>query len=620
MEHEARGHADPHPMKPQPAMEAPAAPLSKGDEGDEVDKLYHYLRRYGYFPNADLDQEYKTWRAAVPFDPDDTSKFDDTMERAVRQFQRTHGLDETGELDEATRDLMQKPRCGVPDHAFGAVEYRAFGTRWSQSVINYHFMNFTPDVSQAEARAAVRGAFDRWQAVIPRSFAESASSGQIEIGWFTGSHGGLLDTSGFDGPGGTLAHAFYPPGLVDVTFGLSGDVHFDEAERWSVNLPATGTDLPTVALHEIGHALGLDHSSVSSAVMYAFYGGPRRELVGDDVAGIQSIYGAKFRWASLGGIVFEPTVANNADGRLEVFVRGSDNALHHKWQVARNNGWSGWSSLGGVIQGAPAVGRNKDGRLEVFVRGSDGALYHKWQVAPNSTWSGWSSLGGWVVNPVVASNADGRLEVFVQGGDGALYHKWQTAPNNGWSGWASRGGVMGSRVAVANNADGRLEVFVRGTDGALYHQWQTAPNNGWSGWSSLGGVIQGAPAVGRNKDGRLEVFARGTDGALYQKWQVAPNNGWSGWARMGGVISDPYVISNADGRLEVFVRGSDTALWHIWQTAPNNGWSGWATLSGQIIGAPVVGRNADGRLEAFVKGTDSALWHTWQNAPNNGWV
>jgi hypothetical protein len=44
-------------------------------------------------------------------------------------------------------------------------------------------------------------------------------------------------------------------------------------------------------------------------------------------------------------------VFQNADGRLEVFVWGTDNALWHIWQMVPNSGYSGWSnwaSLGGV--------------------------------------------------------------------------------------------------------------------------------------------------------------------------------------------------------------------------------------------------------------------------------
>ena len=273
------------------------------------------------------------------------------------------------------------------------------------------------------------------------------------------------------------------------------------------------------------------------------------------------------------------TARTNAPGRLEVFVRGGNQALYNKWQTAPSNGWSGWGSLGGWID-MLTTARNADGRLEVFARGSDAALWHKWQTAPNNGWSGWASLGGWVDRLAMGQNADGRLEIFARGSDQAVWHKWQTAPSNGWSGWASLGGWI-DMLAIGKNADGRLEIFVRGSDGAAWHKWQTAPNNGWSGWASLGGWV-GQIAIGQNADGRLEIFVCGSDNALWHKWQTAPNNGWSGWASLGGWIDRLAVGRNADGRLEVFARGSDGALWHKWQTAPNNGWSGWASLGGWI--------------------------------------
>ena len=261
--------------------------------------------------------------------------------------------------------------------------------------------------------------------------------------------------------------------------------------------------------------------------------GQRNGLSAGDIAAISYMYPHP-GWSSLAGVLASNvSVGNNQDGRIEVFVKGTDSAVHHKWQTSPNNGWiADWYSLGGVIIGDPVVGSNQDGRLEVFVRGTDSAVYHKWQTSPNGAWiADWYSLNGVITGNVsVGNNLDGRLEVFVRGTDNAVYHKWQTSPNGAWiADWYSLGGVITSDIAVRNNQDGRLEIFVKGTDNAVYHKWQTSPNGAWiADWYSLGAEIALNPAIGSNADGRLEIFViANRDHALLHKWQTAPNNGWS---------------------------------------------------------------------------------------------
>ncbi len=96
----------------------------------------------------------------------------------------------------------------------------------------------------------------------------------------------------------TLAHAFQPGS--EAIFGsggtITGDVHFDVTRTWADDptdtIADSDFDLFTVAVHELGHSLGLGHSTVSGSVMEPVYAGARRTLMADDIAGIIALYGA----------------------------------------------------------------------------------------------------------------------------------------------------------------------------------------------------------------------------------------------------------------------------------------------------------------------------------------
>jgi hypothetical protein len=98
---------------------------------------------------------------------------------------------------------------------------------------------------------------------------------------------GDIRIAGFAQSADRLAFAFAPPPFNGGT--LAGDVVMNTAQAWQVN---STYDLFTVAVHEFGHALGLDHSTVTPAVQFAYYNGTKSSLTTDDTSGIRAVYGA----------------------------------------------------------------------------------------------------------------------------------------------------------------------------------------------------------------------------------------------------------------------------------------------------------------------------------------
>lgn len=98
----------------------------------------------------------------------------------------------------------------------------------------------------------------------------------------------------FGSGGDTLAITYTS---FDSSSGIisDADILFNPADDLLANGAVCPTgkicgDLQTIATHEIGHFYGLDHSAVTSAVMYPFAPSSQLNLSADDVAGISNTY------------------------------------------------------------------------------------------------------------------------------------------------------------------------------------------------------------------------------------------------------------------------------------------------------------------------------------------
>ncbi len=182
-------------------------------------------------------------------------------------------------------------QLGVEGELRAAAELASsFGDGWDgaglgSATLAYWFGVLPGWLDAGQVKGELIRAMGGWSGAVKVSFQESSSRRlrrQIEIFAASGEHG---DGYQFDGKGGVLAHTFYPPPNAET---LAGDLHLDLDEPWKIG---ADIDLFSVALHELGHALGLGHNDNPSAVMYPYYR-KYSGLSALDVAEIRKLYAA----------------------------------------------------------------------------------------------------------------------------------------------------------------------------------------------------------------------------------------------------------------------------------------------------------------------------------------
>ena len=133
-------------------------------------------------------------------------------------------------------------------------------------------------------QSEIARAFDRWQSVADIRFVEVTDSPDVDI---------RLGFDSIDGNGGIAGETQYASG-PDNRF-QAAEISFDDDEGWhlqnGVEVSSLNASFYVVALHEIGHSLGLDHYNARPAVMNAVLTPSVTDLTQSDKDGITALYG-----------------------------------------------------------------------------------------------------------------------------------------------------------------------------------------------------------------------------------------------------------------------------------------------------------------------------------------
>ncbi|MEI6125602.1 MAG: matrixin family metalloprotease [Pseudomonadota bacterium] len=164
-----------------------------------------------------------------------------------------------------------------------SIAYLLYGEKWPDSPV----MVINPTGGPTGSLEAIRNAQDVWSGVSYCSF--SFTYGGTSTSHSYGINNGINLTDFGSLSGGELGVCRYWYNASHQM--IDADVRLNSSKAWSTDGSPGTYVVELVAMHEYGHALGLDHSSNPSALMY-FRLTTQTGLAADDINGIRDIYPA----------------------------------------------------------------------------------------------------------------------------------------------------------------------------------------------------------------------------------------------------------------------------------------------------------------------------------------
>jgi hypothetical protein len=190
-----------------------------------------------------------------------------------------------------TSEVLALCVLAIATLAVGVRAYSLSAYKWAVSPVVVYLNPTNMDVTASAAEAAVQSALSTWST-------QSGSAFRYQYG------GRVADTNtAVDGRNVVIFRDASGGGALATTYSwTSGGSRVDsDIVLWDADYQfftgtsgcSNGAYIEDVATHELGHSLGLGHSSVTEATMYGTYtwcSTAMRTLANDDLTGLQLLY------------------------------------------------------------------------------------------------------------------------------------------------------------------------------------------------------------------------------------------------------------------------------------------------------------------------------------------